>query len=315
MKSPIKILTLVALFFGAYHLPLLSSGGLPVAIVAQAAAPTSQAPKPSSPATARFVPRQPICAGCLAAYGTNKRRDCVHSFCVRCYTSAVIAECPTCTEEANQCAICLDLFDNSVKTLVCGHMFCANCIASWQATQAAHELTLACPSCREPLEFKEKVHCDICKQVFKDRDEITPPMVCKLIGWAMWREKYVCVKQNVHRFHDTCFMQHYIKPGQHTSDSRGHTCICPVHAKIERCAQHPDRCSMYDHPWGHIKLPQILPDRGGPTQYVEYTPVEPTQDRPSPRTAKEAEDMVFINERNEFLAGKMAPAPEGCAIL
>lgn len=280
--------------------------GVPALVAAQ------QIAAPQQPLQSRLAqPRVPYCAACLAAWGTNKRQGCNHSFCNGCFTAGVNAECPTCTEEANQCAICLELFDNSVQPLICGHKFCANCIANWQASQASNEDVPipTCPSCRQPLVFKQSLNCEICRVPFKSNDEITPPLVCKLIGWAFWREKYICVQQFAHRFHDKCFHQHYMKRGQHRSDLREHTCVCPVHPIYETCQQHPGGCGWDAHPVGHIKLPCIIPERGGPVQYVEYGPGSgPNSTVPSPRTVENLEGLVGVTELTETLLGGKPPS-------
>lgn len=248
--------------------------------------------------------RLPYCAACLAAWGTYKRQGCNHSFCDVCFTSAIVAECPTCREEANQCSICLELFDNSVRTLICGHMFCASCIGSWQASQTGPEQESTCPTCRQPLIFKDSMRCEICNVAFKNNDEVTPSLVCKLTGWASWREKYVCIQQFAHRFHDKCFNQHYIRPGNHVSDLREHICVCPIHPIYQRCQEHPNGCGPDDHPVGRIKLPHIVPDRGGPQAYVEYAPGSiPNSSAPSPRTLEKLEDIVNLEELVEVLLG------------
>ena len=272
----------------------------------------------------RFVAQRSLCAVCLSTWGANKRQGCAHSFCDSCYESSRVGECPTCTEEANQCAICLDRFDNSVKMLICGHMFCTSCIESWRAQcivniqeqQAGEEYEETCPACREPLMFKETVSCEICLAPFKNSDEITPPLVCKLMRWSDYNKKFVCIQQFAHRFHDKCFNQHYLQQGQHMTDFSEHTATCPIHKKNVPGPQYPGGSSSYYYPTGYIKLPRILPERGGPQEYVEYEPgQQPNDDPPSPRTTEYTKKVVDDDEWIRRTAGRIAPMPDQCTIL
>ena len=325
MNSLGKILFLSVSLVGldAAMLVAMSSGGSYASVLVQPssdrpAVPSASQASASLHALSRFIPRRPLCAGCSKAPSMNKRQECNHSFCNSCYESSRVGECPTCTEEANQCAICLNLFDDSVKMLLCGHMFCADCIAGWRAQcivnireqQAGEEYEETCPACRDPLVFKEEVSCEICGKLFKKSDEVTPPLVCKLIEWCGWRDRFICKRQFAHRFHDICFNKHYMQQDQHMTDSREHKATCPIHKMKEPCPEHPDGCSLYAHKIGYIKLPHILPDRGGPQQYVEYEPVEPNNDPPSPRTAEAANDVVDLDEYNAELSGPLAPLPD-----
>ena len=282
--------------------------------------PASQAVAPVR-SSSRFIPQRPVCALCLAAWGVHKRQGCDHSFCNGCYESSRAGECPTCTEEANQCAICFELFDNSVKMLLCGHMFCAGCITNWQAQcvanrqgqRAGEDYRETCPACRAPLIFKETVHCEICRHPFKNSDEITPPLVCKLITWSNYYKKFFCRQQFAHRFHDRCFNQHYLQQGQHMTDSREHTATCPIHKKTVPGPQYSGGCSSYYEPTGYITLPHILPERGGPQEYIEYIPGQvPNNDPPSPRTANHTKKVVADRERMKRL--RVAPMPDQCTI-
>ena len=292
----------------------MESGEACVSVVAQpslmSVASSSIVPLQNS---LRFVAQRSLCTVCLRTWGANKRQGCAHSFCDSCYESSRVGECPTCTEEANQCAICFDLFDDSVKMLLCGHMFCTSCIESWRAQcivniqeqQAGEKYEESCPACREPLVFKEMVSCEICLAPFENSDEITPPLVCKLLEWSAYYKQFFCRQQFAHRFHDKCFYQHYLQPGQHMSNLREHTATCPIHKKNVPGPQYSGGSSSHYDDTGHIKLPHILPERGGPQDYVKHEPGQPpNDDPPSPRTAAYVKRVVAHHEmlRREGIA-------------
>ncbi|KAH8055278.1 hypothetical protein JL722_8177 [Aureococcus anophagefferens] len=48
-------------------------------------------------------------------------------------------------EEPEECPVCLDPLTGATATLVCGHLFCKDCITDWASTQAT------CPTCRATL--------------------------------------------------------------------------------------------------------------------------------------------------------------------
>ena len=50
-------------------------------------------------------------------------------------------------EEAEECPVCFDPMTGATATLVCGHLFCKDCITDWARSQAT------CPTCRETLQF------------------------------------------------------------------------------------------------------------------------------------------------------------------
>ncbi|KAK7241658.1 hypothetical protein SO694_0007009 [Aureococcus anophagefferens] len=50
-------------------------------------------------------------------------------------------------EEPEECPVCLDPMTGATATLVCGHLFCKDCITDWARSQAT------CPTCRDPLQF------------------------------------------------------------------------------------------------------------------------------------------------------------------
>ena len=50
-------------------------------------------------------------------------------------------------EEPEECPVCLEPMTGATATLVCGHLFCKDCITDWASTQAT------CPTCRETLEI------------------------------------------------------------------------------------------------------------------------------------------------------------------
>ena len=49
-------------------------------------------------------------------------------------------------EEAEECPVCFDPMTGATATLVCGHLFCKDCITDWARSQAA------CPTCRATLQ-------------------------------------------------------------------------------------------------------------------------------------------------------------------
>ncbi|KAK7232197.1 hypothetical protein SO694_00030038 [Aureococcus anophagefferens] len=50
-------------------------------------------------------------------------------------------------EEPEECPVCLDPMTGATATLVCGHLFCKDCITDWASSQTT------CPTCRETLQF------------------------------------------------------------------------------------------------------------------------------------------------------------------
>jgi len=50
-------------------------------------------------------------------------------------------------EEPEECPVCLDPMTGATATLVCGHLFCKDCITDWASSQTT------CPTCRETLEI------------------------------------------------------------------------------------------------------------------------------------------------------------------
>ena len=50
-------------------------------------------------------------------------------------------------EEPEECPVCLDPLTGATATLVCGHLFCKDCIADWARSQTT------CPTCRATLEI------------------------------------------------------------------------------------------------------------------------------------------------------------------
>ncbi|KAH8059805.1 hypothetical protein JL720_13732 [Aureococcus anophagefferens] len=50
-------------------------------------------------------------------------------------------------EEPEECPICLDPLTGATATLVCGHLFCKDCIADWARSQTT------CPTCRATLQI------------------------------------------------------------------------------------------------------------------------------------------------------------------
>ena len=50
-------------------------------------------------------------------------------------------------EEPEECPVCLDPMTGATATLVCGHLFCKDCITDWARSQAT------CPTCRETLQL------------------------------------------------------------------------------------------------------------------------------------------------------------------
>ena len=50
-------------------------------------------------------------------------------------------------EEPEECPVCLDPMTGATATLVCGHLFCKDCIADWARSQTT------CPTCRATLEI------------------------------------------------------------------------------------------------------------------------------------------------------------------
>jgi hypothetical protein len=61
-------------------------------------------------------------------------------------------------EEEQTCVICLDLLDNPVLT-TCSHMFCEECIS--EHLKRASDESKSCPTCRQPLKFKDLVKVDM----------------------------------------------------------------------------------------------------------------------------------------------------------
>jgi hypothetical protein len=49
-------------------------------------------------------------------------------------------------EEPEECPVCLDPLTGATATLVCGHLFCKDCITDWASSQTT------CPTCRAPLQ-------------------------------------------------------------------------------------------------------------------------------------------------------------------
>jgi len=49
-------------------------------------------------------------------------------------------------EEPEECPVCLDPMTGATATLVCGHLFCKDCITDWASSQTT------CPTCRETLQ-------------------------------------------------------------------------------------------------------------------------------------------------------------------
>ena len=49
-------------------------------------------------------------------------------------------------EEPEECPVCLDPMTGATATLVCGHLFCKDCITDWASSQTT------CPTCRAPLQ-------------------------------------------------------------------------------------------------------------------------------------------------------------------
>ena len=49
-------------------------------------------------------------------------------------------------EEPDECPVCLDPMTGATATLVCGHLFCKDCITDWASSQTT------CPTCRAPLQ-------------------------------------------------------------------------------------------------------------------------------------------------------------------
>jgi len=49
-------------------------------------------------------------------------------------------------EEPEECPVCLDPMTGATATLVCGHLFCKDCIADWARSQTT------CPTCRATLQ-------------------------------------------------------------------------------------------------------------------------------------------------------------------
>ena len=50
-------------------------------------------------------------------------------------------------EEPEECPVCLDPMTGATATLVCGHLFCKDCIADWARSQTT------CPTCRATLQI------------------------------------------------------------------------------------------------------------------------------------------------------------------
>jgi hypothetical protein len=50
-------------------------------------------------------------------------------------------------EEPEECPVCLDPMTGATATLVCGHLFCKDCITDWARSQTT------CPTCRATLEI------------------------------------------------------------------------------------------------------------------------------------------------------------------
>ena len=50
-------------------------------------------------------------------------------------------------EEPDECPVCLDPMTGATATLVCGHLFCKDCIADWARSQTT------CPTCRATLQI------------------------------------------------------------------------------------------------------------------------------------------------------------------
>ena len=50
-------------------------------------------------------------------------------------------------EEPEECPVCFNPMTGATATLVCGHLFCKNCITDWASSQTT------CPTCRETLEI------------------------------------------------------------------------------------------------------------------------------------------------------------------
>jgi hypothetical protein len=50
-------------------------------------------------------------------------------------------------EEPEECPVCFDPMTGATATLVCGHLFCKDCITDWASSQTT------CPTCRETLEI------------------------------------------------------------------------------------------------------------------------------------------------------------------
>ncbi|KAH8047615.1 hypothetical protein JL720_16035 [Aureococcus anophagefferens] len=49
-------------------------------------------------------------------------------------------------EEPEECPVCLDPMTGATAALVCGHLFCKDCITDWASTQ------MTCPTCRATLQ-------------------------------------------------------------------------------------------------------------------------------------------------------------------